>query len=67
MEARLEEHKRKWIAGTNGPTIADFALVGTFFGQLYNERSIWKGELASAVHKVIEEHPYCKIYLTETL
>ena len=67
LEARLEEHKRPYIAGTNGITLADFSLIGTFFGQIYNEKSIWKGELSTAVTNLVLERPFLRVYVTETL
>ena len=67
LEARLVGHGKQFVAGTDKPTLADFSVAGSYWGQYYNEQSVWKGELHDGLAKIIETHPNLKRYLETTM
>ena len=45
LEARLATHGKKFVAGTDTITLADFTVAGSYFANHYNDQAMWGPEL----------------------
>ena len=57
LEARLKGHGKKFIAGTDTITLADFSVAGSYFTQYCNEQSVWPEELRKGVTEILNGQP----------
>ena len=57
LEARLEEHGKQFIAGTDTISIADFVVTSHYFGLIYNDHGAVGGKLKQKVLDLIAETP----------
>ena len=62
LNARLESHGKKFIAGDK-ITLADFSIAGIYFSQYYNDASVFKGAWHDKVKQIINSQPKTKAYL----
>ena len=68
LEARFAGHGKKYVAGTDKMTLADFAVAGGYYTDLYNDSACWGKEAQAALQKQIDDnHPNLKRYLEVTL
>ena len=67
LDARLGEHGKQYIAGTDRMSIADFVVSSHYFGLIYNDDGAVQGKLKQQVLNVIAETPHLKRYLENTM
>ena len=68
LEARLAGHGKKFIAGTDYITLADFSVAGCgYFADLYNDQAMWGAEMQAELQKIVDGQPNLKRYLEVTL
>merc|ERR1712060_574169 len=68
LEARLAGHGKKFIAGTDNITLADFSVAGCgYFADLYNDQVMWPADVKEKLQEIINGQPNLKRYLEETL
>ena len=67
LDSRLEGHGKKFIAGTDKPTIADFVVTSHYFGLIYNDYGAVSGDLKLKVMKVISQTVNLQRYLETTM
>ena len=67
LEARLAGHGKKFIAGTDKPTLADFSVAGIYLMTVYNQGWMAQGPLCDVVKAQLEKCPHLKRYCEQTL
>ena len=64
---RLKEHKQKFVAGTQTPTIADFACGSPYFQFLNNESSVLPPLIQGLIQSTINSKSYLKSWINKSL
>ena len=67
-EKRLAAHGKKYIAGTDKMTLADFNVCAPFFAMVYNDGAFCAGPLVEQVKSALQnDMPHLKRYLETTM
>lgn len=68
LEKRLAAHGKKFLAGTDKPSLADMNVCAPFFAMIFNDGSFAAGALADQVKAMLQnEFPHLKRYLEVTM
>ena len=67
LEGRLQKHGKKFIAGTDKITIADFVVSSHYYGLIYNDDSALTGNLKLKVMQTIQSTVNLQRYMEVTM
>ena len=68
-EAQLTKHGKEFLAGTDGPTVADFRYIVQFSDSVYNydPSSVLGAEMQRRVKAMVDTKPALKKWILETM